>query len=175
MTLKKWLETNWLVIVIGVVFVALIFLNPAKAGHSLAVGGRTFLSIGVILLTVFIFMGLFSVWVKEESIVKHLGEESGFKGLFYGTLIGTIFHGPQVSIFPFLKTLQEKGARRGVLVAIVSAFAIKIPMIPLELALMGLKFTIVHNGLLFATAPILAIIMDVLLRGPRQGEALSDG
>jgi uncharacterized membrane protein YraQ (UPF0718 family) len=164
MTLKKWLMNNWLVAIIGAVFTVLLIKDAAGTGKALALGGQTFLSVAAILLTVFLFLGLFSVWVKEESIVKHFGEDSGWKGLFYGTLLGTIFHGPQVSIFPFLKSLQEKGARTAVLVAVVSAFAIKIPMLPLELALMGAKFTLIHNAVLFLTAPILALIMERALK-----------
>lgn len=166
MSAKKWLMNNWLVAIIAVIFAALLVKDAAGAGKALVLGRQTFLSVAVILLTVFLFLGLFSVWVKEESIVKHFGEDSGWKGLFYGTLLGTIFHGPQVSIFPFLKSLKEKGARTGVLVAVVSAFAIKIPMLPLELALMGLKFTLIHNAVLFITAPIMAIIMEASLREP---------
>ncbi len=163
MKTRQWLISNWLVVIIAALFLGLAVYDAAGAGRALVIGAQTMFGIAVILLTVFIFMGLFNVWVKEESIARHLGEESGLKGLLYGTLIGTIFHGPQVSIFPFLRSMQDKGARRGVLVAIVSAFSIKIPMIPLELALMGAKFTVVHNALLFLTAPILAVIMDALL------------
>jgi uncharacterized membrane protein YraQ (UPF0718 family) len=164
MSVKKWLMNNWLVAIIAIVFAVLLVKDSAGAGKALVLGGQTFLSVAAILLTVFLFLGLFSVWVKEESIVKHFGEDSGWKGLFYGTLLGTIFHGPQVSIFPFLKSLKEKGARTGVLVAVASAFAIKIPMLPLELAMMGLKFTLIHNTVLFITAPILAIIMERSLK-----------
>lgn len=167
MKAKRWLETNWLVVVIALIFAGLAAVSPSGAVRSLLIGGRTMAGIAVILLTVFVFFGLFNVWVKEETIARHLGEESGLKGLLYGTLIGTVFHGPQVSIFPFLQSMRDKGARRAVLVAIVSAFSIKIPMIPLELATMGLRFTVIHNGLLFATAPLLAVVMDALLRvGP---------
>ena len=49
-------------------------------------------------------------------------------------------------------------------VAVVSAYAIKLPMMPLEIALLGLRFTIVHNALLLITAPMLGIIMERLLR-----------
>jgi len=161
---RKWLAANWLVALIAIVFAGLIFKDASGAGRAVVIGWQTFLSVAAILLTVFLFLGLFSVWVKEEQIVKHFGRDSGWKGLFYGTLLGTIFHGPQVSVFPFLKSLRDKGARNGVLVAVVSAFAIKIPMLPLELALMGLKFTVIHNAILFLSAPILAIIMDAALR-----------
>ena len=170
MRYKEWLKQNWLTVIIGTVFITLLITRSGQALSALYIGGRSFFSISAILVTVFIFLGMFSVWVKEEQIMRHFGEDSGIRGLLYGSLLGTVFHGPQVSIFPLLKSLKDKGARMAVIVAVVSAFAIKIPMIPLELALMGSRFTVVHNVLLFATAPILGILMEFLLREDTPGK-----
>lgn len=171
MKTKAWLQQNWLVLVIGVIFFILLVTNTGTTGKALITAGKTFLSIVGILVSVYVFIGLFSVWVHEEQIMRHFGEGSGLKGLLYGALLGMVFHGPPVSIFPLLKSLREKGARLAVIIAIVSAFAIKLPVIPLELSLFGLRFTVVHNGLLFLTAPFLGLIMEKLLKaGHRKGE-----
>ncbi len=171
MKLKAWLQQNWLVVLIAVVFIAALIVNTTKTGEALTTGGKIFLSIVGILTSVYIFIGLFSVWVREEQIMRHFGEGSGAKGLLYGALLGMVFHGPPVSIFPLLKSLREKGARLAVIVSIVSAFAIKLPVIPLELSLFGLRFTVVHNGLLFLTAPFLGLIMEKIIRtGGRKEE-----
>jgi uncharacterized membrane protein YraQ (UPF0718 family) len=167
MKLGSWIKQNWLVLIVLIILGITAVSSPAQAGRSVIIGAQTFVGIGAILLTVFVFMGMFSVWVSEERVTRHLGRESGWKGLMYGTLLGVIYHGPQVSIFPFLKTMSDKGAKLGVIVAVVSAFAIKLPMIPLEIALLGLKFTVVHNALLLVTAPVLAVIMEKALRGRR--------
>jgi uncharacterized membrane protein YraQ (UPF0718 family) len=164
MKIANLIKQNWLLLIIFIILVIATVISPIGAWHSITIGFWTFVSIAAILLTVFVFMGMFSVWVSEEKIARHLGHESGWKGLMYGTLLGVIYHGPQVTIFPFLKTMRDKGAKLAVIVAVVSAFAIKIPMMPLEIALLGLKFTIVHNVLLLVTAPILGIIMERMLR-----------
>lgn len=163
MKANAWIKQNWLVVIILGVLAIIAIMSPAGAWRSVTIGVQTFISIGAILLTVFVFMGMFSVWVSEERVTRHLGHESGWKGLVYGTLLGVIYHGPQVSIFPFLKTMLDKGASRRVVVAVVSAFAIKLPMLPLELALLGPKFTLAHNLLLLVTAPVLGVVMDRLL------------
>lgn len=168
-----WIKQNWLVLIVLVVLVYVAVMSPAKAWRSITIGAQTFVSIGAILLTVFVFMGMFGVWVSKERVSRHLGRESSWKGLAYGTLLGVIYHGPQVSIFPFLKTMLDKGAKLSVIVAVVSAFAIKLPMLPLEVALLGVKFTVIHNLLLLVTAPILGIIMEKLLRG-RSNEDRAD-
>jgi len=95
---------------------------------------------------------------------KAPGERSGFRGLFLGALLGTAIHGPLVGVFPLLKTLLNKGARLGVVIAIVSTWAIKVPMIPLELRFFGWKFTLVRQLLLFASAFVMAPIMERLIK-----------
>jgi uncharacterized membrane protein YraQ (UPF0718 family) len=161
--LINWLKQNWLVLIVLVALVSAAVISPNRAWRSVDIGAQTFMGISAILLTVFVFMGMFSVWVSEEKVTRHLGRESGWKGLIYGTLLGVIYHGPQVSIFPFLKTMADKGAKLSVIVAVVSAFAIKLPMLPLEFALLGARFTLVHNLLLLVTAPVLGVIMTRLL------------
>jgi uncharacterized membrane protein YraQ (UPF0718 family) len=170
----SWIKQNWLVLIVLIILAYVAVISPARAWRSTIIGVQTFVSIGAILLTVFVFMGMFSVWVSKERVSQHLGRESGWKGLAYGTLLGVIYHGPQVSIFPFLETMLDKGAKLSVVVAVVSAFAIKLPMIPLEIALIGLKFTVVHNLLLLITAPILGIVMAKLLPDIRAGDKLND-
>jgi uncharacterized membrane protein YraQ (UPF0718 family) len=66
-------------------------------------------------------------------------------------------------VFPLLKALLAKGAKVGVVVAIVSTWAIKLPMLPLEVRLFGWKFTLLRNGLLFASAFIMAPLMELAI------------
>ena len=102
MKLRSWLKQNWLVLVVFGAFAIATVLEPARAGKALAIGLQTFIGVGAILFAVFVFMGMFSVWVSEDQVARHLGKESGVKGLIYGAALGTIYHGPQVSVFPFL-------------------------------------------------------------------------
>ncbi|MCE5190611.1 MAG: permease [Actinomycetia bacterium] len=126
-------------------------------------GLRTLGELAATLLTVFVIVGLFQVWVADAFVMRHLGDSSGFKGLALGADLGTVLHGPLVSVFPLLKALLSKGARVGVVVASVSTWAIKLPMIPLELRLFGWKFTPLREGLLFASAFIMAPLMELML------------
>jgi uncharacterized membrane protein YraQ (UPF0718 family) len=167
MKLRVWLKQNWLVPVVVLTLIVIAIADPARTVESLGVGLRTFSDVAAILFAVFIFMGMFSVWVSEDQVARLLGKESGLRGLVYGAALGTLYHGPQVSIFPFLRTMLDKGASISVVVAVVSAYAIKLPMIPLELALLGVRFTVVHNGLLLLTAPLVGILMERILSKPR--------
>ncbi|NCO66907.1 MAG: hypothetical protein COW32_07750 [Candidatus Aquicultor secundus] len=148
-----WSKKNWLLWVAIAAYALLAAVRLTEAKTAAIIGATTFASVAVTLVTVFIFVGLFQVWVREEFILKHLG-----------ALLGTAIHGPLVGVFPLLKTLLNKGARLGVVIAIVSTWAIKVPMIPLELRFFGWKFTLVRQLLLFASAFVMAPIMERLIK-----------
>ena len=161
--LAKWSKANWLVWAVAVAYIVVAVTRPSSAGKGALLGLQTFGELAATLVTVFVIVGLFQVWVSEEFVMKHLGESSGLKGLAIGAGLGTVIHGPLVGVFPLLKALLTKGARTGVVVAIVSTWAIKLPMIPLELRLFGWKFTLLREGLLFLSAFIMAPLMELIL------------
>ena len=162
-SLAKWSKANWLVWAVVLAYMVVAINRPASAGKGALLGLQTFGELAATLIAVFIIVGLFQVWVSDEFIMKHLGESSGFKGLAIGAGLGTVIHGPLVGVFPLLEALLRKGARTGVVVAIVSTWAIKLPMIPLELRLFGWKFTLLREGLLFVSAFIMAPLMELIL------------
>lgn len=161
--LVKWSKTNWLVWAVALAYVFVAATRPDAAAQGGLLGLQTLGELAATLVTVFVVVGLFQVWVSEDFIMRHLGESSGIKGLVLGAGLGTIIHGPLVGVFPLLKALLAKGARTGVVVAIVSTWAIKLPMIPLELRLFGWKFTLLREGLLFASAFVMAPLMELAL------------
>jgi uncharacterized membrane protein YraQ (UPF0718 family) len=146
-------------------YLGLFIVSPQKAGAALKISTITLAGVILIIFSVFIFVGLFQVWIKEEAIVKHLGHESGFKGLVLGALVGTALNGPLFSIFPLMKSLLRKGAKLGVVAVIFSTYAIKVPMLPLEITLLGLKFTLIHNLLMLLSAFAMAPLMEWMMGG----------
>jgi len=158
--LAKWSKQNWLVWVVAAAYIVMALTRPAEAARAASLGVQTFVALIATLLTVFVFVGLFQVWINDEFIMKHLGEQSGIKGLALGAGLGTVLHGPLIGVFPLLQALLAKGAKLGVVVAIVSTWAIKLPMIPLEIRLFGWKFALLRNGLLFVSAFVMAPMME---------------
>lgn len=158
-----WVSKYWLLMVTAAAYAMLAIVSFSEAERALSIGVSTFASVAVILVTVFVSMGLFQVWVRDEFILKHLGEKSGIRGMLIGAALGTAMVGPLVEIFPLLKMLLIKGARLGVVVAIVSTWAIKLPMIPLELSFFGWKFTLLRQALLFASAFVMAPVIELLV------------
>ncbi len=108
----------------------------------------------------FILIGLFEVWVKRETVEKHLGEQSGIKGYLWAVLLaGTIVGGLYVA-FPVAYSLYSKGAKLSVIFTYIGASAIcRIPMSIFEASFVGIRFTAIR---FFVSIP-LVILTSILL------------
>lgn len=128
------------------VFVIISFFSGFDPGKEI---GGTFLSFAISMIKIipcaFILIGLFEVWVKQETVEKHLGKDSGMKGYFWSVLLaGTTVGGLYVA-FPVAYTLHNKGAKLSVIFTYIGASAIcRIPMTIFEVSFMGIKFTLIR-------------------------------
>ena len=127
------------------VFVALVVVFPDKGGAARHVAWEYFKEMAMILPAVFIIMGLVSVWVEREFIVRFLGEESGVKGVVLSFILGSIPMGPLYVAFPLAAVLLKKGAKVANIIIFLSAWAcIKLPAELMEFQFLGWKFTLVR-------------------------------
>jgi uncharacterized membrane protein YraQ (UPF0718 family) len=143
------------------VFIALSFLAGYAPGRRMGQDFATFLLWMVrILPCVFILIGLFDVWVKRETIERHLGHGSGIVSYLWAVLLaGTIVGGQHVAL-PVAHALYVKRARLGVVLAYLSCAAIcRVPMTLFEASFLGWKFTAIR----FAVSLPLIIGFSALL------------
>ena len=108
----------------------------------------------------FILIGLFDVWIKQETVQRHMGEGSGWRGYFWalllaGTTVGGMFVG-----FPVAYALYNKGAKLSIVFTYIGAAAIcRVPMSLFEAFFLGARFTLVR----FTVSLPLLILSSVLL------------
>jgi uncharacterized membrane protein YraQ (UPF0718 family) len=57
-----------------------------------------------------VIMGLFSLFVSKELVVKYLGKTSGIKGILLAIFFGALPNGPLYIAFPLAVALRSKGA-----------------------------------------------------------------
>ncbi len=122
----------------------------------------------------FILIGLFEVWVKRETVERHLGEGSGLEGHLWAVLLsGTTVGGLYVA-FPVAYSLFSKGARLGVVFAYVGASAVcRVPMAIFETSFMGVKFTAIR---LLVSIPLVIVTSELLGRFlAKRRYAIADG
>lgn len=122
---------------------ALTGFEPGRtSGRQFAAFMRHMLTL---LPSIFILIGLFDVWVKRETVEKHLGHGAGLRSYFWAVLLaGSSIGGFHVAL-PAADALRQKGARLGVVLAYLSCAAVcRIPMTLFEAAFLGWRFTTVR-------------------------------
>ena len=109
---------------------------------------------------VFVLIGLFEVWINRETVEKHLGEESGWKGYLWAILLAGTVMGPLYVALPVAYSLHKKGARFEVIFTYIGASAIcRVPMATFEASFLGLKFTLIR---LLVSLPLVVLTSMVL-------------
>ena len=142
-------------------FIIISFLTGFNPGKQIFENFIVFLlDMLKILPCAFILIGLFMVWVKRETIEKHLGEGSGFGGYMWVILLAGTTVGGLYTAIPVSGSLFSKGAKLSVIFTYMGASAIcRIPMAIFEASFLGIKFTVIR---LCVSLP-LVIVTSVLL------------
>ena len=112
----------------------------------------------------FILVGLFDVWFPKESIEKHVGRESGIKGIGLVILLAMLQAGPLYGAFPVAYILYKKGASTKNIFIYLGAFSsMKIPMLGIEIGYLGLKFTLLRTLISLPLFILIGYIMEKLI------------
>ena len=137
----------WAVLIAFAIFAALSAYLGFEPGTRSASSFLSFVkSMTGLLPPAFLLVGLFNVWVRRETVEKHLGKDSGVRGYFWAiVLAGTMVGGIYVAL-PLCVVLQRKGASLGVLLTFLNAAAIcRVPMTIFEASFLGVGFTVIDR------------------------------
>jgi len=142
--------------IIFLFFVIFSQIFDFEIGQSIFTNFRNFtLSMLKILPAAFILIGLFEVWIKRETIEKHLGEDSNWRGYFWAILLSTTTIGGIYISFPIAAVLYKKGAKLSIIFTYIGAAAVcRVPMTIFEASFLGVKFTLIR---LFISLPLIII------------------
>jgi len=103
------------------------------------------------------------LFVKPQSISKHLGKESGIKGWIYAIVAGIISTGPIYMWYPLLSDLKKRGAREAYIVTFLYNRAIKPALLPLFIFYFGLKYVIILTVVMIVASVFQGIMVETLL------------
>ncbi len=147
-----------------IVAATILLIFPDRVDIVTTTSWDYFLEMMVILPAVMVVMGLFTVWVSKETVVKYLGKTSGIKGIFLAILFGTLPTGPLYVAFPMASSLIKKGARISNIVIFLSAWAcIKIPQELVELQFLGPKFMVSRLVLTIIFVAIMGVFIEWMI------------
>ena len=137
-------------------FVVLSFMLNYKPGIDVGKNfGEFSLEMIKILPPIFILIGLFEVWVKRETIVKHLGLNGGIMSYLWVFLLAAPMAGGILPSFPIAYSLYKKGARLTVILVFLRAVGVgRVPMILFESSFLGWKFSVIR---IVASIPLVVV------------------
>ena len=157
-------------IIMGIVAVVLLFIGYQKGGGEHILGLRTagslLIQITPLLIFAFILAGMIQALIPTEMISRWLGVESGFRGILIGTVLGGLTPGGPYVSMPIAAGLMRAGAGIGTMVAFITAWSLlAIVRLPIEVGLMGWKFTLIRMACTFFFPPIAGLIANKLFSG----------
>ena len=113
------------------------------------------------LVFAFIVAGMIQLIIPTEMISRWIGAESGFKGILLGTLIGGVMPGGPYISLPVAIGLLRVGASVGTMVAFLTAWSLlAFARLPLEIGIMGWRFTLIRLACTFFFPPIAGLIAN---------------
>lgn len=162
--MKKIYREALTYILIGLfIWLIISIFSPSKGFEVGKVAYNAFVQSVKIIIAVFFFIGLLQVWLSSETLAKIMGKEAGWLKYLIASTIPIFIGGSLFSIFPLLSVLLEKGASYGAVLAFITAWSGKAPLIPLEIHFLGLHFTILRTVFVIPMALIVGILGEMLL------------
>jgi len=157
-------------IIMGALAVIFLLIGYYKGEGQHIVGMRSALRMTVeilpLLIFAFIVAGMVQVLVPQQLLSKWVGAESGIRGILIGTVTGALAPGgPYVSL-PVAAGLLRAGAGVGTMVAFLTGWSLwAVSRLPMEVGIMGWKFTLIRIASTFFFPPIAGLIAQVIAAG----------
>jgi uncharacterized membrane protein YraQ (UPF0718 family) len=161
------IRSQWLLLTVIGLYCWAFSRAPGKAMEALQISAGTLASVLLLIAAVFGLVGLLQVWISRDLIVRLLGREGGIRGLLLAALCGTLLIGPAYVIFPLLMSLHKQGARWAVVTIVLSAYAVKLQMIPIEIEFLGWPFALGRSLLTVALAIPTGLLVESLMERNR--------
>ncbi len=157
-----------LIMIYAFLFAGLAFSlsrDRGKTKKALFVGSRILIKMAPSLLLIIGLVGLLLGFVPPQTIKQYLGADAGFQGTLLAAVTGAITLIPNIISIPLASSLLRSGAT----VATIATFITTLTMVgtltaPIEIRELGLKYTLLRNGLSFVFALCIGLLMGVILK-----------
>lgn len=156
--------TITLYIITFVALIASVIKSKKKTILALKKAWKAFENILPQFLSILIIIGFMLAILTPEQISKLLGSESGWLGVLFASIIGSVTLIPGFVAFPLAAALLHNGAGYMQIAAFISTLMmVGIVTMPVEIKYFGKKATFIRNFAAFVFSILVAAVMGVLM------------
>lgn len=151
-------------LLLTVLNIAILIFFPQLGTKSVQLTWSNLLEMLSILPPIFVLLGLLDVWVKKETMIKYMGENSGLTGVLIAFFLGSAAAGPLYAAFPVAGVLLKKGSKLSNVFIMIGAWSTtKIPLILFETSALGFKFMILRLVMNIVGIAFIAYLTEKML------------
>jgi uncharacterized membrane protein YraQ (UPF0718 family) len=159
-------------LILGILALVLVLLGyfNGQGQHISGMKSALNMTIEILPLLVFAFIvaGMVQVLLPRELLAKWVGMESGMRGILIGTVAGGLSPGGPFVSLPIAAGLLRAGAGIGTMVAYLTAWSLwAVARLPMEVGIMGWKFTLIRLASTFFFPPIAGFIAQSFFSNPQ--------
>ncbi len=158
--------------VMGLLAIILFLIGYYKGEGQHISGMRLALDMTIEILPLLVFAlivaGMIPVLIPKELLLKWVGVESGIRGILIGTVAGGLSPGGPFVSLPIVAGLLRSGASVGTMVAFLTGWSLwAVARLPMEVGILGWKFTLIRIGSTFFFPPIAGLIAQTFFAGAK--------
>jgi len=147
--------------------IILLFIGYYKGQGQHILGMKSALSLTIeilpLLIFAFIVAGMIQILLPPELLSRWIGAESGMRGILVGSVAGGFAPGGPFVSLPIAAGLLRSGASIGTMVAFITGWSLlAFSRLPMEVGILGWKFTLIRLLSTFFFPPIAGIIAQAI-------------
>ncbi len=132
---------------------------------GLKAGFNILIKILPLLFLAFIVAGMVQVLIPKEVVGLWVGAESGWRGIFIGTVAGGLTPGGPFVSMPMVAGFFQAGAGYGTMVAYITAWSLlSVARLPMEVGILGWRFTAIRLACTWFMAPLAGFIANAFFK-----------
>jgi uncharacterized membrane protein YraQ (UPF0718 family) len=169
---KKGRKSGMLIptIIMGLFAIVLLFIGyyNGEGQHISGMKSAYNMTIEILPLLIFAFIvaGMVQVLIPQDLLSSWVGEESGLRGILIGSVAGGLAPGGPFVSLPIAAGLLRSGAGVGTMVAFLTGWSLwALTRLPMEVGILGWKFTLVRLASTFIFPPIAGLIAQTFFAG----------
>ncbi|PFE05087.1 hypothetical protein COE15_06940 [Bacillus cereus] len=146
---------------LAIILVSISFVKDrSKTKEALLKSWKMFRNLIPSMLSIMLFVGLSLSILTPSFISSIIGEKSGFIGIIYSAIIGSVALIPSFIVFPLGNTLVQNGAGLPQVAALMSTLmSVGITTLPMEQKIFGRSFAYSRN----ASALLMSLLFSYII------------